>query len=274
MKLIVFSKAFKSETVARLIALAHEDRFEGYDLCVRPAYAVNPDNVTQALPDAARQMRQAGLEIPMVTGNFDLLTPDHPTAAPILPAMDKADVRLIKLGYFSFDPLTQDYWTEVDRIRKAFDGWQELGRKHGIKICYHTHSHGCMGLNCSMLAHLIRGFDPRFIGAYIDPGHMVVEGEEFPVGAAVIRKQLSIIGLKDALLTRAVKGDHGAKEWTFVPAGEGMVDWTTVFAEVKRIGFDGPLSAHCEFHTTPEEFPAALKREVAFFQRKMKEAGL
>jgi sugar phosphate isomerase/epimerase len=274
MKLIVFSKAFKSETVAQLIARAHDYKFKGYDLCVRPGYAVNPDNVSQALPEAARQMRQAGLDIPMVTANFDLLRADHPTAAPILAAMDKADVRLIKLGYFMFDPLKQDYWKEVDRIREAFDGWQKLGRKYDVKVCYHTHSHLCMGLNCSMLAHLIRGFDPRFVGAYIDAGHMLVEGEEFPVGVAVVREHLSIIALKDVLLSRGVKGDHGTKEIAFVEAGKGMVDWTTVFAEIKRVGFDGPLSVHCEFHTTPEEFPAGLRREAAFFQKKMEAAGL
>ncbi len=274
MQVIVFSKMLKDKSPDELTELAADFGIEGYDLCVRPGYSVNPENAAGALPELVRTMQRAGLAIPMVTGNFDLLSPDHPTAEPILAAMDKAGVRLLKLGYFAFDPLKQDYWQEVDRIRRLFDGWQELARRYRVRICYHTHSHLCMGLNCAALAHLIHGFDPQHIGAYIDPGHMVVEGEEFPVGAAVIRKHLSIIGLKDAMLTRAVKGNHGAKEWKFVPAGTGMVDWTTVFAEIKRLGFDGPLSVHCEFHATPEEFPQALRREVTFFRTQMKEAGL
>lgn len=52
----------------------------------------------------------------MLTGDSKLLFPDD-TAKLILAAMDKADVRLIKLGYFMFDPLKQNYWQEVDRIR-------------------------------------------------------------------------------------------------------------------------------------------------------------
>lgn len=265
MKMIVFSKMFKSEPVAGLIKLAHDSGFEGYDLCVRPGYVVNPDNVTKALPEAVRQVRQAGLDIPMVTGDGDLLTADDPTAAPILAAMDKSDVRLIKLGYYRFDPLKQDYWTEVDRIRKAFDGWQALGRKYGVKICYHTHSHRCMGLNCAALAHLVRGFDPQYIGAYIDPGHMALEGEEFCVGAAMVRNHLSIVAVKDVNVGRQVKNGHGARTTHWVPAGEGIVDWTAVFGELARLKYNGPMTVHCEFEVPPEAFLETMRREVKFF---------
>jgi len=265
-QIIVFSKHFREKNVTELIALAQEHDFEGYDLCVRPGYAINPQNAATELPKAVERFRNAGLDVPMITANFDVLSPDHPTARPILAAMDRADVRLIKLGYFSFDHAKQDYWDEVDRIRQLFAGWEELGREYHVKICYHTHSHRCMGLNCGMLAHLIRGFDPQYIGAYIDPGHMNIEGEEFVVGAAIVRQYLSIVALKDTLLVRKERGGHGAKTGHVVTAGNGMVDWTALFAELARIGFGGPLSVHCEFEVPESEFSAALHREVAFFK--------
>ena len=266
MRIVVFSKALKDKTVDELIGLAGDGGFEGYDLCVRPGYPVNPDNAATELPKAVQAFERAGLAVPMVTGNFDLLMPDHPAAASILSAMDKANVRLLKLGYFMFDWLKQDYWQEVDRIRKGFEGWERLGRQHNVRICYHTHSYRCMGLNCAALAHLLRGFDPRYLGAYIDPGHMAVEGEEFPFGVAMIRDRLSILGMKDVLLHRREKDGHGSKHAEFVEAGRGMVDWTGVFAELVRIGFTGPLSVHCEFEVPKERFLDALKREVAFFK--------
>jgi len=266
MRIVVFSKFFKDKTVEELVETAQKYEFEGYDLCVRPGYPVNPDNASVALSEAVKKMKRAGLAIPMVTGNFDLLAADHPTAKPILAAMDKADVRLLKLGYFNFDPLAQDYWAEVDRIRKIFEGWEKLSRSYNVKICYHTHSNRCMGLNCAALAHLIQGFDPRHIGAYIDPGHMALEGEEFSVGVAMVRKHLSIVAVKDAMIHRADKDGHGAKLNSFVRAGEGLVDWTAVFAELVRIGFDGPLSIHCEFEVPLEQFDATFEREVRFFK--------
>ncbi|MGD1002666.1 MAG: sugar phosphate isomerase/epimerase family protein [Candidatus Brocadiia bacterium] len=269
MRVILFSKMFKDKSPDELTALAAESGVEGFDLCVRPGYPVNPENAAQALSEMVRTMQRAGLAIPMVTGNFDLLSPDHPTAEPILAAMDKADVRLIKLGYFAFDPIKQDYWKEVDRIRRLFEGWQALGRRYGVRICYHTHSVRCMGLNCAALAHLIHGFDPQYIGAYIDPGHMAIEGEEFRTGLAMVRSQLSIVALKDVSLTRKPKNDHGSCVAEFVPGGEGLVDWTTVLDELVRIGYDGPLSVHCEFQVAPEAFMETMRRDVRFFKAQL-----
>ena len=113
MKLIVFSKMLQEKSVAELIDLAQRHGYDGYDLAVRPGHPVNPDNAATALPQAQAQMEQAGLQIGMVTGNFDLLTADHPLAEPLLAAMDSANVRLLKLGYFRFEPQTMDYWEQV-----------------------------------------------------------------------------------------------------------------------------------------------------------------
>lgn len=266
MKLIVFSKGFRERSIDELVEIALEYGFDGYDLCVRPEYPVNPDNAAEKLGEAAEKMRAAGLDIPMVTGNFDLLAADHPTAEPILAAMAQAGIGLIKLGYFSFDPLTQDYWQEVDRIRRIFEGWQELGRKHNVKVCYHTHSGAMMGRNCASLAHLIRGFDPRYIGAYVDTGHLVAEGEEFCAGVAMVKEHLSIVSVKDVLIDRNQVNGHGSIRLSWLPAAKGMVNWTAVFDELARIRFDGPLSIHCEFEVPQEKFMDTVKNEVRFFK--------
>ena len=267
MKIVMFSKSVKDKSIEELIALGHDLGIEGYDLCVRPGYPINPDNAGTQLVEAVRTFQQDGLSIPMVTGNFDLLLPDHPTAEPILAAMDAADVRLIKLGYFNFNPFEQDYWQEVDRVRKAFEGWARLAEKYNVRICYHTHSRGRMGLNAAMLSHLVRGFDPRYIGAYLDPCHLVIEGEEFELGAAIMKDYFCILGLKDALLAREEKHGHGAVAIKWVEAGQGMVNWTGVFSELVRIAFDGPMSIHCEFEIPEDGYMAAVRREVAFFNR-------
>ena len=266
MKLIMFSKALKEKSPAELIALAKEWGLDGYDLCVRPGYPVSPDNAAEELPRVAGLFREAGLDIPMVTGNFDLLEPEHPTAEPILKAMDKAGVRLLKLGYFRYDPLKQDYMAEVERIRAALARWRSLARRYGVRICYHTHSDKCMGLNAASLAHLLAGFDPALIGAYMDPAHLAIEGEEFATAIGIIRPWLSLVAVKDVLLTRVVKNGHGAVKRDWVVAGEGVVDWTAVFDCLRREHYAGPVSVHCEFHVAPEQFLPAAKREVAFFR--------
>jgi sugar phosphate isomerase/epimerase len=269
MKLILFSKMLKEKSVAELAELAVSLRFDGFDLCVRPGYAVSPDNAATALPEAAALLRRQGLDVPMVTGNFDLLAPDHPTARPLLAAMDKADVRLLKLGYFTFKPPALDYLAEVDRVRRIFDAWQPLARQYGVKICYHTHSDRCMGLNAGSLMHLLAGFDPACLGAYLDPGHMVVEGEAFDTALAMVRSHLAIVAVKDVLLERVEKNGHGACKVHWVPAGKGMVDWSAVFADLRAAGYDGPLSVHCEFEVPAGGFADAARREAAFFRAQL-----
>lgn len=272
MQLIVFSKLLKEKSVPELIELAQEHGYDGYDLAVRPGHPVNPDNAATALPEAHKQMQAEGVRIGMITANFDLLTADHPFARPLLAAMDAADVRLLKLGYFKFDPKTMDYWQQVDAARRAFNAWQELARSHNVKICYHTHSGYCLGLNAAGLMHLLREFDPACLGAYLDPGHFAVNGEPFDFGLAMTADYLSVLSLKDVRIDRLEKNGHGAAKARWVPAGQGLVDWSAVFSELKRVGFDGPLSVHCEYEVPAHQWFSTFEQEMAFFHR-MRSAG-
>lgn len=268
MDLIAFTKHLDGRSIDELIEVAQTNDFEGFDLCVRPGYPVNPDNAGTALPDAARRIRTAGLKVPLVTGTTELLSPDQPDAEPLLAAMDAADIRLLKLGYYRFDPATDDYWQEVDRVRRALEGWQALSRRYNVKIIYHTHNDRCMGLNGAALAHLIRGFDPACIGAYLDPLHLVLEGEEFAFALAMVQPYLSAVACKDVMKHRVQRGHHGGYSIDVVPAGEGMVDWTAVFDDLRRVGYDGPLSMHCEWTIPADQFYDTLRHEAAFFQRE------
>ena len=268
MRLIVFSKMLREKSVDELIEIALDQGFDGYDLCVRPGYPVNPENATESLAEAAERMSEAGLVIPMVTAPGDLVDPDHPTARPILRAMDRADVRLMKLGYFKFDPLKQEYWAEVGRIRRLFQGWESLAREYDVKVCYHTHSHRTMGLNGGMMAHLIEGFDPQYMGAYLDAGHLAAEGEEFAVAAAILRRHLSAVAVKDVLVEREQADGHGRKRLSWLPAGQGVVDWTVVFDDLRRLEFAGPVSIHCEFRVPEDRFWETFVREIRFFRQQ------
>jgi sugar phosphate isomerase/epimerase len=277
MQLILFSKFLKDKDVPGLIETARRLGLDGYDLAVRDGYVVNPGNVKTELAKLVKALAKEKLAVPMVTGPGDLVRADHPAAAPIIAAAGEAGVKHLKLGYGSFYPeKNEDYWRTVDAMRRDLAAWEALGRKHGVKVCYHTHSatpHCHMGINCCGLMHFLRGFDPNFIGAYIDPGHMTNDGEPFAIGVAIVKPYLALVALKDVLIAReesTQSRDEGTKSVQWVAAGEGCVPWSAVFAELIRVGFDGPLSIHAEFENAgPDDFAAKLEREVAYFRRKL-----
>ena len=254
--IIHFSKIFPDANAAELIRRAEITGAEGYDLAVRPGYAVGPDNVEE-LPAFVKTLRDANLAVPMITAPGDFLSPQDELAPRYLKAMAEAEVPLIKLGYFKFDP-HRDYWKAVDEARRALAGWEKLAREYEVTVCYHTHSGPCMGQNASALAHLIHGFDPQYIGGYLDPCHLRLCGEEFPFAAAVIGEQLKIVSLKDVTTPPR----------QLVPAGEGHVKWDEVFGVLAARNFDGPLTVHTEFELPDGDSALPLvAEEISYFKK-------
>ena len=264
MKLILFSKMLKDRSIDALADLAAFLGIDGYDLAVRPGHPVNPDNVAEALPRAAATLRARGFDIPMITANTDLVDATAVGVDTLLAAMAAAEVPRVKLGYYKID-LSADYWAAVDVCREKLASWGEKARSHGVQVLYHTHSNRCMGLNAGMLAHLLRGLDPRGVGAYLDTGHLTGEGEEFAVALAMQKEHLSAVSLKDFLLQREVHNGHGRKARNVVEAGQGMTDFTAAFECLHGNGYTGPASIHCEFEVDAAGFEAAVEREAAFF---------
>ena len=270
MRIIVFSKMFQQYEIDGLVFLGRDLGTEGWDLAVRKGHPVNPENVEHALPLAAKRLAESDQPVLAVTGETSLLYPTTPYAEPLLRAMDVANVRILKLGYFLFDPAKGDYWQEVDNVRRALDGWQKLARRYHVKVVYHTHSGmGYMGLNAAALMHLLRDFDPTAVGAYLDAGHLVVNGEPFALALAMVKPYLAMVGLKDYKPILQPSGDEQKLQWECVPAGQGGVAWGEVFRLLVKEGFAGPCSVHAEFNAPPgASFVKMAQAEVAYLKRK------
>jgi len=265
MKFIMFTKHLEGLDIPDIMKALKSVGVDGADLCVRPGYPVNPDNVDRDLPKVAKQFANEGLCIPLVTTPGDFLSVDVPYVERMYSACGEAGVGNIKLGYWHWSANT-GYWATVDKIRKDLDGLARLSEKYGPKTCIHNHSGHSMGLNSSSVMHLVKGFDPKYVGVFADTGHLSIVGEPIDMALDIVKEYLSVMAFKD-LMRRP--GDGGGR---VVHMGDGFVDWKTTLKTLKALGFDGPVSFHSEYSGVPVETVIDLARvDVRFIKGLLKE---
>jgi sugar phosphate isomerase/epimerase len=259
MKLVMFTKLLKGMEPSQLADTMLDLGFDGFDLCVRPGYPINPENVSTALPAAAKQWAARGLTVGLVTTNFDFTDPTKPEVEPLLAACAEIGCRRIKLGYWVWRG--EPYWEGVDKVRKALEGFEKLCAKHGVCVASHTHSGPYYGSNCAGGMHLVKGFDPRYIGIYIDPGHLAIDGEDLPMGISMVRDYLCLVAVKSPGWFRTEQ--EGQVKWrhALVPLREGIVDWKQVLELLRSVDYDGPISLHSEYEDLSREDLLARTRD-------------
>jgi sugar phosphate isomerase/epimerase len=252
MRFVYFTKTLRELDVAGLAAFCKEVGLDGLDLTVRPGYPVNPENVTTALADAARQLRDAGLTIGLVTAATDLTDPEARAARALFEACGKAGVAAVKIGYFAYSGGYEDA-LKAARVRLA--GFARLAAATGVKACYHTHSGAYLGNNAAGLRLLLDGLDPHAVGAFVDTGHTAVNGGPIRLELDIVRSWLSLLAIKDMLWQK------GRDAWSYhvVPAGEGIVRWPDVGKAVREVKFNGTISLHGEY----EAKDLAQRKELA-----------
>lgn len=246
MRLIYFTKFDPQLDAAALGEKAQRLGVDGLDLAVRAGHAINPENVGGALPAARKVWEKQGVWCPLVTGGTDLVDPKSGEAERLFAACGEAGVGLVKIGYWRYQA-GEDYWGQVDRIRGALEGFARLGERAGVKACYHTHSGGYYGSNCAGMMHLLRGLDPARVGAYLDTGHLAVEGEDFGQGLAMVGSFLSAVAAKDLRKRAEPGGDPPRWRGEHVKLGAGFFNWREGLAALREVGFAGPLSVHGEY---------------------------
>jgi len=254
MKFIMFTKHLKGLDIPGIIKALHSVGVEGADLCVRPGYPVNPENVEKELPTAARQFADEGLSIPLVTTPGDFLDPERADIQRVYAACGEAGVDNIKIGYWHWSKEKGGYWSEVARIRKLLEGFQALSEKSGVRTCIHNHSGSTMSLNSSSVMNLVKGFEPRYVGVFADVGHLSIVGEPIDMALDIVAEYLAVMAFKDLV---RLPGMRGGK---VVRMGKGFVDWETALRTLKAINFDGPISFHSEYSGEPVDSVIDLAR--------------
>jgi len=261
--IVYFSKHLQWLDWEPMAATAAELGFDGIDLTVRPGGHVLPERVQTDLPKVAKVIRNAGLDIPMITTG--IVDADSPHAEDIIRAASDCGIARYRWGWFSWSdnqkvPDLSNFHASVERpsgllinvparlaeLKKRVGTLAELNERFKVCAMYHNHSGSMVGASVWDLWELIKGFGPQWVSSNFDIGHATVEGG---LGGWVNSTRLMAPFMKGVAIKDFKWGKNAKGEWEpmWCPLGEGMVNFPAFFAMLKEAGFSGPVQLHTEY---------------------------
>lgn len=247
MKLMMFSKHLVTLSAAEAGIVIQELGFEGVDLTVRPGGHVRPENARQGLPEAVHALADLGLAVPLITTG--VTAADEPYAQDIFESAARTGVPELKLGYWPYERFGT-FRTALAEVARKLDGIEELARRTGVRANIHNHSGSFMSALAPVIWYWIKDRDPAAIGAYVDPGHLVVEGglAGWRMGLDLLGDRITVAAFKD-YVWHVEQGPSGKPRLVRVakPLSQGMIPWPDVLTCLAEIGFDGWISVHREY---------------------------
>jgi sugar phosphate isomerase/epimerase len=262
-QIVYFSKHLQWLNWEQMAETAAELGFDGIDLTVREGGHVLPERVKEDLPRVARIVREAGLDIPMITaGIVDIHSPH---AEVIIRTASELGIHRYRWGWFSWSDTVKvpdpsnfhatlgkastnlvDIPARLAELKKRVAELAELNQKFNVCAMYHNHSGSMVGASVWDLWILLKDFDARWVSSNFDIGHATVEGG---LGGWVNSIDLMTPFIRGVAI-KDFKWDRNANgEWEpqWCPLGEGMVNFRAFFAMLKEADFSGPVQLHTEY---------------------------
>ena len=244
LKISIFSKHLHWAEWKEMADVAKEIGFDAIDLTVRKGGHVLPERVTEDLPKAAEIVRQAGLEMAMITTDISDVRTPHAEA--VLKTASGLGIHHYRYGGLRY----KDSGHPMEQLRGFVAAARELGalsgryKMHGM---YHTHSGiNQVGAPQWDLYTLFQEAGSPWLGYNYDIGHATVEGGfgGWLLSTRLVAPMMKGVALKDFLWTKAKNGEW-RPQWC--PLGTGMVNLPKFFALIKEANFNGPLQIHYEY---------------------------
>ena len=266
MYLVMFSKKLQEFDIPEVGGIISDLGLDGVDLTVRPGGHIQPEEAEERLPLAVETLKSRGLEVPMISTG--ITSADEPWSRGIFSTASKCGIGYLKLGYWHYQGFGKVH-SQLEEVRNWARGLANLASEYGVFAGIHIHSGDYMSATGNMVSRILEGIDGDHIGAYIDPGHMVLEGGRsgWKLGMDLLRDVTKMVAVKDF---GWVKDTGEEKRWNLVhlPLDQGLVPWPEVFSYLGEICFDGPVSLHSEYEKlSTDEIIAQTARDVAYVRK-------
>jgi len=246
--------------------------FDGADLTVREGGYVLPEEASEKLPHAISMLNSQGLDVPMITTNITDAKKDY--AEEIFETASQCGVKYIKLGYWMYEGFGKVV-QQIDDTRRRINEIYSLSKKYGVTATIHTHAGPYLSADPALLFMFLRDYEPEYLGAYIDPGHLFAEsgpsGLEMRID--LLGPYIRLVAVKNYRWQRIFDEQTGRKSWKLhmMPLKEEIVPWLVVFKCLKMIGFDGCVSIHSEYEDLNlEELIRQTKQDLDYLRNVLR----
>jgi sugar phosphate isomerase/epimerase len=253
----LFVKPWKSLQLPELASHVRRLGFEWIELPVRPGFLCEPESIEQSLPEVARVLREEGVNVLNIT-----------TALPL------SDERLyassvsagIHMNRVMFNRQEgENYWEAEQRARAQLDTALPFCEKYDYQIGVQNHSGGYVPVNAMGMHHLVKDYEPRYVGAIWDPAHNALEGEDPEPALDMVSSHLCVVNLKNAFWQRENDPEAEEARWrvTWAPGRQGRASWPRVATKLKLMSYQGPLCLSAEY-STPEKVDELIVQDLAY----------
>lgn len=267
MRLGIFARTFAGDTPEAVLSAIRDARFEAaaWNLSCSGLPSVTaeiPDGTGAAVAEAARA---TGIAIVSLSATFNMIHPDPgrrqeglAALGPMARTARAMGAPLLTLCTGTRDP--DDQWRHhpdnIDSaawrdLRASMDAALEVAEREEVDLGVEPEAGNVVadaGLACRLLEEVRH---PR-LRIVIDPANLI-EAYNLEEQRGVVSAAIDLLGDRIAMAHAKDRAEDGR----VAPPGRGVIDWDHYIAELRQVGFDGPIVAH--------GFDAASASDVAAF---------
>jgi len=238
----VFTKPWPKLSLEELADLVKGLGIDGVELPVRPGYQVEPAAVSRELARAARLLQNRGVRIRSIAASADKT---------MVAACGDAGVPIIRI-MASID-LKKGYRACVEEHQRTFDALLPELERHKVLIGVQNHCDNFVG-SAIGLVHLLGKYDPRKVGAVLDPAHCGLDGEPEEMAVDIAWPNLALVNLKNAYWQMLAGADAEPQWRKFWCTGRfGLFSWPVVLRELSKRGYAGDYCLTAEYSNPDQQ---------------------
>jgi sugar phosphate isomerase/epimerase len=250
MRYIMFSKHLQSMPVAEAGHTIRALGFDGVELTVRPGGHVVPERVREELPRAVDQLGEIGLGVPaLVVEVHNRATPFAADVCEMAGRVGATELRTSSNPYRGFGSIRE----QITGAREESKQLEALAREYGVRFNVHCHSGDYLSSQGAILAMVLDGTDPRYVGVSLDVGHLTAEGGRSGWRQSIdfLQDRVGIVAVKSYGWFWEPAPGTGEIQWTakLVPLEAGTVRWRQAFELLRGAGWDADRRALVSIHS-------------------------